>query len=229
MDKDISPEEKLFNAVKGDKTKSVPPVPEIKSPTEKTALWKKMFGSPALKMSSAGKPLLSAVPSSQLPGIDLKRLNFLLVVVLVFLGLWLGYKISYERQAAAKLNISAPKGDVPAFVYSEGIEAFKPLEDYLGEIQKKDIFHPFAKTPEPAPVVEEVKPVQAGPSIKDLMKNLSLAGIYEGKDMEAMIEDKELKKTYFVKQGDEVKGMKVKEILQDRVVLQLGDEEQDLL
>jgi type II secretory pathway component PulC len=44
-----------------------------------------------------------------------------------------------------------------------------------------------------------------------------------------MIEDKAAKKTYFLKTGDEIKGMKVKAILKDRVILQYGEEEMELM
>jgi len=39
-----------------------------------------------------------------------------------------------------------------------------------------------------------------------------------------MIEDKAAKKTYFLKQGDKIKGVVVKNIFKDKVVLEYGSE-----
>ena len=86
-------------------------------------------------------------------------------------------------------------------------------------MKKRDVFHPYSGG-------------AAGIAGSNLaVKDLGLAGTYQGQDqrLEAMIEDKSAKKTYFLKEGDEIKGFKVKSILKDRVILQYGDQEIEIM
>jgi type II secretory pathway component PulC len=98
------------------------------------------------------------------------------------------------------------------------IEDYKPLKVYIEEVKKRDIFRPV-----------QAAGTVAKFSLQGLTKDLVLSGIYQGKYPEAIIEDKTTKKVYFLKEGDEVKGLKVKSILKDRVILQYGEEEVELL
>ena len=45
-------------------------------------------------------------------------------------------------------------------------------------------------------------------------------GIYFSEEPEVIIEDKAEKKTYFLKEGENIKEIKVKSIRQDRVILE---------
>ena len=71
----------------------------------------------------------------------------------------------------------------------------------------------------------------AGPSAaaSTLVQRLSLIGIVSGEPPQAIIEDAETQKTYFVTAGQGfLEGMIVEEIHDNRVVLRLGDERVDL-
>jgi hypothetical protein len=224
MKNNISPEERLFNAIQEGKK-----IPDRKSGTKNGLstlkdIWQKM------ETMFAGPLMASDDIEREEPRVNIKIINTVLYVILAILIGAVGYEIVYARAKEARIAEIVPMKQLASVVRSEPFEDFKPLETYLGDIKKKDIFHPLAAEPiAPVAVQETVPVVQAGPSINDLMKDLSLAGIYEGEHAEVMIEDKTQKKTYFLKEGDEIKGMKVKTILKDRVTLQLGTEEADLL
>ncbi len=61
-----------------------------------------------------------------------------------------------------------------------------------------------------------------------LASSLKLVGISWGNEPLAMIEDSESTRTYFVKKGGEVKGMKVQEISKEKVTLTYEGQEAEL-
>ncbi len=225
MNKEISPEERLFNAIQEGKKGPVRRVGK-KNTGGQGDFWNKLAA--LLKLSSSSEPSTIAPEGrSSTPAVNIKIVNAVLAIILILLICWVGYEAVYQRPEMSRVVV-APAANHSAVLPTEPVEEFKPLDVYLEEVKKKDIFH--APAPEPQVAKEEAaKPVETGPDIKELIKNLSLAGIYEGQSLEAMIEDKELKKTYFVKPGDEIKGVKVKSVLKDRVILQLGTQEAELL
>lgn len=65
----------------------------------------------------------------------------------------------------------------------------------------------------------------AGPTFRDLIKNLNLLGIVSGQKQQVIIEDKKLKKTYFLYQGDYIGEIKIEAIYSDKVVLEYKGEQ----
>jgi len=224
MDEKISPEERLFKVIQ-----------ETKKPTDQSQIrrdkqplnlkgLKQAIGSFILKFKPRGqvsKPMVAAAIALpfKLHDIDLKKVNRVLWIILAVLMLLTAY-YALKRPNLSKVTDAVFEGGYQA-KSSKSIDTFKPLTFYAEQARKRDIFHP---------VTSGIKGI-AGSNLQGLTKDLSLAGIYQpvGKPSEAMIEDKNAKKTYFLKEGDEIKGMKVKGILKDRVILQYGEEEMELL
>jgi len=63
-----------------------------------------------------------------------------------------------------------------------------------------------------------------GPSLRDLIKDLSLVGIIPGDRPQVIIEDKRNGQTLFLQVGEMIDMIKIKEIQSGRVVLEIGDE-----
>ncbi|MBI3602388.1 MAG: hypothetical protein HY209_05800 [Candidatus Omnitrophica bacterium] len=214
----ISPEERLFDAIQEGKKypagKKINPAQGLKSFLEGlTFKWR---------------------PSDLAAGgqrINLAAVTKILFIILVALIMLVFYNVTRQRPSLSKLTAGVSTGgaQLPG---PKPIEEFNPVTVYLDEAKKRDLFHPIPPPAPPTPVVslkEKVKPAATAVDLRALIKNLTLSGIYQGQDVEVMVEDKTTKKTYFLKQGDEVKGMKVKAILKDRVILQLGTQEIELL
>lgn len=86
---------------------------------------------------------------------------------------------------------------------------------YLQKVSARDIFKEGGR-PEAPVQSEEPAPVEANP----LTASLSLVGISWSANPDVIIEDKENKRTYFVKRGQNVgEGVKVEAIFKDHVVL----------
>ncbi len=124
----------------------------------------------------------------------------------------------------------------------------KPVLLSLPELKSKDIVSVMPKevkssTPAPeekfAPVVpkavepiieikSEVFPVQPAVTIASLIKNFRMVGIIWSNAPQVMIEDVSERRTYLLNQGNMLKGVVVKEILKDRVVLSYDNQETEL-
>lgn len=224
MAENISPEERLFKVIQ--ETKKPADQSQIrrdKLPLNLKGL-KQALGSLIWKFKPRGqvsKPMAAAsiVLPIKLHDIDFKKVNRALWVILILLILLAAYYV-FKRPNLSKVTSAIFESGYQARG-SKPIDTFKPLAFYAEQARKRDIFHP---------VTSAIKGI-AGSGLQALTKDLGLAGIYQpvGKPSEAMIEDKAAKKTYFLKTGDEIKGMKVKAILKDRVILQYGEEEMELM
>lgn len=225
MDDKISPEERLFKAIQEGKQSPAqdPSVPLRAEPPKAAGLsnLKSRISSILLRFRSAAPYNASLIKESsfRIEDIDLKLVNKGLCVILSLLMLLMVY------YALKRPNLTKITGSVFEAGYqirnSKPIDTFKPLTFYVEQARKRDIFHP----------AESAISGSVSYNLGGLTKDLSVAGIYQpaGKPPEAMIEDKTAKRTYFLKTGDMIKGIKVKAILKDRIILQYGEEEVELL
>lgn len=102
-------------------------------------------------------------------------------------------------------------------------EAFRSADEYVKMIKQRDIF-----SREPQATVKDAV-VADKPDIPRTKTDLQLVGIYFSKEPEVIIEDKAEKKTYFLKEGGNIKGIKIKSIRQDRVILESNGTEWELM
>jgi len=97
----------------------------------------------------------------------------------------------------------------------------KPSSYYQEKVTQRDIFKMGSKKPE----IEIKEPTS---KTLELAQNLKLVGISWSDDPDAMVEDKKLSRTFFIKKGHMVGEAKVKAIFKDKVVLELDGEEFEL-
>jgi hypothetical protein len=215
--KNISPEERLFKVIQETKKPASGGTPPLRATKWGSNL--KDWIASRLTVFGARNGNKKIVLPIKLHEIDLKKVNRALWFILIFLILLTAY-YAFKRPNLSKVTGAVFGGSYQARG-SKPMDTFKPLAFYAEQARKRDIFHP---------VTSAIKGI-AGSGLQALTKDLGLAGIYQpvGKPLEAMIEDKAAKKTYFLKTGDEIKGMKVKAILKDRVILQYGEEEMELM
>ena len=104
----------------------------------------------------------------------------------------------------------------------------RPLESasyYIEKAQKRDIFNMVSK----ATNVSGTQDIQ--PPVKEIVKKtegLKLVGISWSDSPDVMIEDDKSKKTFFLKKGDFINDVEVKEIFKEKVILQYKEEEIEL-
>jgi len=88
---------------------------------------------------------------------------------------------------------------------------------------------PKAPKIQPEPIAEKIEePPIKKISREDILGNLNLLGIITGDNNQAIIEDKTLKKTYFLYKGDSFGGLKVYDIKENVVILDYNGEKIEL-
>lgn len=156
--------------------------------------------------------------------IDLPRANQLLMAVMALLVA--GLAAQFFTQPSVERLIAQAQEPEP-FRIAPPLQGLKPLDEYLPKVLEQDPFRTGHTSSAAAGASNTEKPEPAPPADpKALIANLRLVGIAWGDAPTAMIEQD--KQTYFLKPGDPIGALTVKEILKDHVILKSGDQEVDL-
>lgn len=162
--------------------------------------------------------------SDQLYLADLKKLNGLLLLSTIILGVYFINNLSYSISTYDKLPQLEPQlqGETKPTSFKEDSFLKKTAAYYFEKIAQRDI---FKMGPKPL-VTEEKKKVS--PVVIEATKNLKLVGISWSDNPDAMIEDTQAKRTFFLKRGQNIGKMKIQAIFKDRVILSYEGEEVEL-
>ncbi|MBI3617709.1 MAG: hypothetical protein HY210_05780 [Candidatus Omnitrophica bacterium] len=162
-------------------------------------------------------------------GIDLDSVNKVLTGVLVLLIVYAIIAAVNKKSSIGKLmqSISHIKFEKST---SGAIEAYQPVDYYLGQVRGRDLFNPVGEVrtrvmPEPLAPPEPPKP-----KLKEMVGGLSVVGIAWGETPKAMIQDAATQEIYFLKKDDLIgkTEIKVKDILRGKIVISYGEEEMEL-
>ena len=160
---------------------------------------------------SAGDPLLWNL---QLAG---RFLWLLLAVLGVYVVLDLVVMQPAGRVASTISSArSGPEGAAPPVMVANPL---KPLADYIGAVIARD---PFTGA---VPGVSSSSVKTSGHQLEEMAKGLVLVGIDRGPRPAALVEDTGKQRTFVVNAGDQVNGMRVKEINSEGVVFSYEGEE----
>jgi len=114
---------------------------------------------------------------------------------------------------------------VPSVRAVSSVLSVDDLNRDLGDIRKRNLFQPWrAPDPESQPA-QALSQGSAASPLSSAIGHLKLTGIYLSDKPEALIEAADEKKTYAVSTGSQLKGLKVKEIRADGVVVTDGQNE----
>ena len=224
-DRNMSPEKRLLKLIEGRQSADPRPTPgqlgrkifSLASLRARLSFWRgRLTNKQAAGADATAEP------------VDLKRVNMVLVflIVLLALGLVISATIEYDRiHNGVVVDIKTP--DTAQAEPVEVVSLLQPLSAYrekatlrdvfsLADVQKQEPEKPFNDTP------------AENSRIVGMSSNLKLVGISWSDDPDAIIEDVRAKKTYFVKKGYMIDEIKVHKILKDRVVLKYLTEEVEL-
>ncbi len=226
MAEKISPEERLFKVIQQGKQAAGQ---EVKASEKQTGSWyeKLMNLMPARTLgktsAASGKSFIAAIAWPEVDPANINKfLAVVLGVVLVFVAAEaLGKRkdVTVIRETLAKLGTLPEEG--------KKAETLKELSFYLGEVQKRDLFHAgvAVSTAEAVPMRIETLEKAAG--------DMKLQGISWGDVPKAMIlwQDGKDSKMYFLVEGQAIgtSGFKVIQILKSTVKIGNGKEEAVLL
>lgn len=219
----VSPEEKLFNIIKeGKDSGSGGGVSKPKNSSAMLGGIKRFFGS--LKLHP-GANKQAAADASAAPRIDIDpgSVNRVLSIVLLAVASFFVYYLFSTRPDAEKIIKSVPKTDM---ALKAEIERFAPLESYLTETRRRNIFKPVPKDEGKASPTSR----EAMEKLKEAARDLKVVGISWGETPKALIRSERDKTTYFLKQGQQVGSMDVdiRAITKQKVTIGYKTEEFEL-
>ena len=167
-----------------------------------------------------------ATVTSQLQAIlrqaDLPSINRALSAFIVVLAAWCAVNPFLLRPRMDRVLKQATRYLAP-FVIAPPLEGFKASNDYIARMRANDPFRVGdAPTRLPTAAALPAATTQA------LLADLKLVGIAKGAVPHAMIEQVSQQTTHVLKAGDPIGPFTVKEVLEDRVILQAGTQELEL-
>ena len=149
--------------------------------------------------------------------IDLPKINNVLLGCLVILVILAVVMFSNKRQLSLQ-KLSELPSDTVSSVRNETVEPYPPVNVYLQQVRKRNVFRPGT-----------AENIALGGSMPVTDKDFVLSGIYIGPVPQAIITVQSEQKAYFLKEGDVINGYTVKTILRNKVILERDDEEIELL
>lgn len=106
---------------------------------------------------------------------------------------------------------------------SKIVTELRPFLHYLEVVRRRNIFSPVKLNDIKKPEVKKEE-------LKEMAKDLDLVGISWDKECPvAMIEDKKVKKTYFLKKGGMINNFEIESILKEKVILNFAGEKIELM
>lgn len=204
----LSAEERLLEVIQNG---GASPVPEKSRPFKKI--------SSKIRSALKRKPHPGRKPTR---GSPLASANQVLVVLMI-----LGLVLSAVSAFAFKPDIGKIYSRVAGAPKPQGHPNLKPLavDELMTSIAGRNLFQP--KMEESTPPADAARPPPGGK--EGILENLELVGIAFGAHSEVMIREKKEGRTFFLKEGETFKGVLVKQILKDRVIVEFGQETKELM
>ncbi|MBI4550323.1 MAG: hypothetical protein HY714_05305 [Candidatus Omnitrophica bacterium] len=94
----------------------------------------------------------------------------------------------------------------------------EPLESFQKKMEARNLFY--------APAAPTAAPAKAG--IDELSQDLALIGVVTTGEPEAILKDKRLNQTYFLRRHQKIRGLEVKEVRRGSIVLKYQDQEKEI-
>lgn len=123
-----------------------------------------------------------------------------------------------------KMELAAKRADIGRI----NIEALNPLSVFQQEIGQNNMFSLPAAPLETQTQEQKSEAAPAPDVLRTMVQNFRVVGIMWSDMPQVIIEDTADGRTYFLNKGNKVKGVRIKDILKDRVVLSYNKEEIEL-
>ncbi|MEE8360318.1 MAG: hypothetical protein V3S04_05265 [Candidatus Omnitrophota bacterium] len=213
MAKEFSPEEKLLNLIKKKKKPEAAPVQET---TRVEGSAPEMVEAPAKE-----KAVRISQPAVSFGGIanfeNIKTLNTALFAMLILIILYVFVDIFFIPPKEIRVT------GIDEKKYARSVDEIdvRPYSYYSQEMRSKKVFRPS---------ITQERTKSFAPEIiaEEIIGNLTLLGIVTGEVPQAIIEDKKLKKSFFLKEGQSTGGVLLKKIDEGSVTVVYRGEEFNL-
>ena len=199
-----TPEEKLFAVIQGG---SHPPLrPRAR----------------AGSLSGIGALLVRVGP------LDLPRANQLFTIMVIGFAVAFIVNLLPMTWPHADRLMAQAQHQVKPFTIAAPLEGMRPVEELLQRMHANDPFH-LGSAPVEPPSPQDTQEPSPQQRTQEALKDLKIVGISWGlTDSTVMVEQLSDHQTHFLKVGNTIGVFTVKEILQDRVILRVGEHDFEL-
>lgn len=159
--------------------------------------------------------------------INIKSVNRMIVLSIIALIGYLGFTLYVSIDNLNKMpNLTPGAKDTLKTAGFPEISPLKAVSYYTEKVIERNIFRMGLSHMQVEE--EEVSLEPAAETIMELIQNLRLVGISWSESPDAMIEDTEAVRTFFIKRGQMIGKLKVQAIFQDKVILSYEGAEVEL-
>lgn len=147
------------------------------------------------------------------------------IIILLFIlsSCYLGFSLIYPWIYLREIKLQ----DLPVPTFSVGTElsahqqeTAKSLDFYVQTIKNRQIWT--------SPNKEQAKGSGVNVAAREILKNVSLVGVISGAQPQAIIEDKETQKTYYVTPGQFIGEYQIEHIEEGKIILNYNGEKYEL-
>ena len=218
QNKDVTPEEKLLNLIKGNKYVKEQKKENISEQAREEVLEKDTDASLSKKTDKAneGVVLRKKIKKANNPYSVINKV-LILVVAISFIVMILGYRFPYKpkNEISKEVDVSRETDTT--------IKKSPPLNDYTKIVNSRKMFKVFE-----APKPREKGPVKPKVTLGQLLAGYTFVGIIFGDDPQAIIEEKRSKQSYYLNAGQYIGDIKIDKIDKGKVTVSYGDETMDI-
>ena len=223
MRDDISPEERLLHFIRKDANPSSREDEKAAKHLEAAEVKGiSQNASSSKRDSRRGFPLFEVLTSIRREeDVGFNLINRTLLAILFILGIYLLIDFFMVNPSRIKQRLSAFKETEGTVLEMPGepARAVKPVAYYTQSVKSRNLFT--------APGAQS-GPSLPSPSFMEMISKLKLQGIISGANPQAIIEDTKTKQTYFLKPGQRIGEIELKQILPGKVLLNYNDQEVEL-
>lgn len=205
-----TPEEKLLKVIENSDARGHLDPLDAKSVQQKS--WEDMPGIKIIFDAVSG--FLTKEGLFNLYAVKTVLIAIAVLTTVIFVFIFMVDRMNFEKRFDMTVNgkVEAQNPETPQKIKVDLVSA-------LETVKKRNVF---------ALGKEQPKPVEAKETAPKSLTSLKLVGILWSADPEAVIEDSAGKKTYMSRAGDSVDRWKIKQIFQNKVILEDGQGEWEL-
>lgn len=230
-EKPFTPEKQLLRLIEDSKAKDTKTVSSSKIGRRARGFFS--LGAWLGNIFSFNNKFRKAFKGNESPLFRVKAINsilFFLICVLIFYFVQEFFNSINDFKRKGLSNIEVEENNqIKGF--SEKAVTLKSLDYYLERIDQRDIFKMGVKEENVKPAgIENTGPLMPTPSerLREATKSLRVVGIGWSENPDVLIEDTEVLRTFFVKEGQMINKFEVEKIFKDRVILSYDGESIEL-
>lgn len=187
-----------------------------------------LWPSQGIKKGTKEKEMSEAPKAGLVPGLTLKTLNKLLIAMVIAAGIFLVLDLTIIKEDSRGFLADVSVNDVIFPIAAESGVAPRNLNYYQDALDRRNPFMDAGSVPAAGEGAEEEIPVPQPHSDKmaELLSNYKLVGMsWSAEEPLAMIEEGTTGRTFFLKRGQDINGVKIQAINKEKVTVTYKGEE----